>query len=162
MGDILSAVLGGVIGLIGVFVGAWLTAQLNVQQQQRQNRIQVVLDLYSEFQSEAMLTSRIKAYAIFEANVADLPLGFENLRQRIGSDDWFHVSKVIHFFEKYAVFYNSDCLDTSLSRVSLDRYFVYWYNKHLKALARTSLEREFEEWGGWATSIKQLGDKFRI
>ena len=160
--DIWSTLIGGVIGLIGVFVGAWLTARLSVQQQQRQSRIQVVLNLYSEFQSESMLESRIIAFNTFEANISELPLGFGNLHSRVGSDDWFHVSKVIHFFEKYAVYDNQNCFDKSLSKVTLERYFIYWYKKYFKTLVKTSLEQEFEEWGGWAKPVKQLGEKLRI
>ncbi|NJR39936.1 MAG: hypothetical protein HC781_15330 [Leptolyngbyaceae cyanobacterium CSU_1_4] len=162
MSDMWSAVIGGIIGLMGVFVGSWLAARFSVQQQQRQNRVQALLNLYSEFQSESMLESRIKAGAAFDSNISDLPLGFSNLRQKIGDSNWFHVSKVVHFFEKYAVYYNSNCLDTNLTKVTLDRYFIYWYNNHsLKLLVKSSLERDFDEWGAWAKSVKQLADKLR-
>jgi len=106
-----------------------------------------------------MLLSRIKTYQIFEDNITELSLGFNNLHTKIGNDDWFHVSRIIHFFEKFCIYYNSGSLDVDLSKDVLDRYFVYWYEKHLKTLAIASLNRDFTEWGGWAKSIKQLGDK---
>lgn len=161
MADIWSTIIGGAIGLVGVFIGAWLAATLSVRQQQRQNKIQAVLDLYSEFQSESMLESRIKAYSDLEANAQDLPLGLSRLQTHLGASKWFHVSKVIHFFEKYAVYYNAECLDDSLSKETLERYFVYWYRRYFKVLVKVSLEQEIDEWGGWAMPIKKMGEKLR-
>lgn len=157
-----SAIIGGIIGLVGVLVGAWLAAQFSVQQQQRQNKIQAVLDLYSEFQSESMLDSRIKAFSELEANAQDLSLGLSRLQSCLEADKWFHVSKVIHFFEKYAVYYNAECLDNSLSKETLERYFVYWYRKYFKVLVKVSLEQENDEWSGWATPIEKMGRNLRV
>jgi hypothetical protein len=52
--------------------------------------------------------------------------------------------------------------NSTTSALSLHPLFlatVLWYEKHLKTLAIASLNRDFTEWGGWAKSIKQLGDK---
>jgi hypothetical protein len=159
--NITSASISGAVGLAAAFLGASLTARFNIQQQQKQTRIQVALDLYAEFQSESMLESRIVACNMFEANLNNLPLGFKNLRERIGSDEWFHVSKVIHFFERYAVYYNEGFLDKDLSKSTLNRYFICWYSKHLKQLAE-SKEKDSDEWGAWAKPIKQLGDELKV
>lgn len=159
--NITSASISGAVGLAAAFLGASLTAQFNIQQQQKQTRIQVALDLYAEFQSESMLESRIVACNMFEANVDNLSLGFKNLRERIGSDEWFHVSKIIHFFERYAVYYNKGFLDKDLSESTLEEYFKYWHKKYLNKLVENSLAQDSDEWGGWAEPIKKLGEKLK-
>lgn len=160
--NITSALIGGLIGLVGAFVGAWFANQLSIKAQKRQTEERLTFDLYAEFQSELMLKSRIEACKVFEENIADLPLGFKHLRQKIGNEDlWFHVSKVIHFFERYAVYYNTNLIDKSLSKSTLDRYFIHWYKKYLKELVKNSLEQDYDEWGGWAEPIRDLGEELK-
>ena len=159
--NITSASIGGAVGLAAAFLGASLTAQFNTQQQQKQTRIQVALSLYAEFQSESMLESRIVACNVFEANVDNLSLGFKNLRERIGSDEWFHMSKVIHFFERYAVYYNKGFLDKDLSESTLEEYFKYWHKKYLDKLVENSLKPGSDEWRNWANTIKGLDNKLK-
>jgi hypothetical protein len=143
-------------GLVGVVVGALLTAYFSIRQQNRQNRRQVVYDLYAEFQSKEMLEARLKADLLLKEHKADFLLSLMKAYDQIGVENWFYVSRIFHFFEKYAVFYNEGHLDKNLAKATLHPYFIIWYEGHLKQLMSHLHEDERDVWGEWAIPIKKF------
>lgn len=150
------------IRLLIVLAGVGATAIFTHIRQQQQNRIQTSLNLYSEFHSESMLKSRIEADSIFEKNTSELPLDLIELRGKLEKDDWLHISKIIHFFEKYAVCHNLKYLDDAFAEATLRRYFIHWYKNYLYIIVKNHLDNSSDEWNAWAKSIKELADKENI
>lgn len=162
MPELWSVLIGGVVGLLGVIVGVWLSAFYAARQQKRQTQTQLTLELYTEFQSERVLQARIITHDLLTKRQGDLDLGFEGLRYKISREEWIHLSRVAHFFEKFAVLYNSGHLSQSLTADTLQRFFIWWYTHHLQRLVEVSIEIDPQSWGAWAAPLKDTAHRFGL
>lgn len=162
MPELWSVLIGGVVGLLGVIVGVWLSAFYAARQQQRQTQTQLTLELYTEFQNEGMLQARIVTHDLLTKRQGDLDLGFEGLRHKISREEWLHLSRVAHFFEKFAVLYNAGHLSKELTAATLQRFFIWWYTHHLRRLVEVSIELDPPSWGAWAVAIKDAAVRFGL
>jgi hypothetical protein len=161
MSELWSVLAGGFIGLLGVVIGTWFTAYLSIEQQKRQSRIQLVLELFSEFQSREMLESRTEAGDTMKNHATAMSQGLAKLRQVVAEDEWLHISRVVHFFETFAIFYTTDNLSRDLARSTLGRYFTSWYEPRIKPLANASLQNE-DHWYAWAVSMNSLAKALNL
>ena len=165
---VLSAIFGGVVAwFVSRSVNAKLAEhqrQINADQAKDQRKLQLVLDLYTEFQSREMLEARTEAAMIIAVHGDALSQGFAVFRSRLKDDnEWFQISRIIHFIEKLAIFYIQQDLDKGFADKTLMRYFRYWYiTKNLKAAIQYAAGHEDDEWHAFVEPIVMLADNLSI
>ena len=109
-----------------------------------------------------MLASRIIAAKAFDINCMSLNSGSLKLYGN-DEDNWLHISQVIHFFERYAICYDLEYLDSKLANATLKRYFENWYKKYLNTTFEDHRQKgETDEWYSLVTSIDKAVKKFGI
>jgi hypothetical protein len=144
--EILSALVGAIIGAL---LTALLANHFSQRERKIQTQIQTTLSLYQQYQSTEMLTSRIKADDTLSRQKLDtkISLSLEELHGKLEQEDWFHISRVLHFFEYVSILHKEKYLDEHLMKSTLGDYFDYWYGHYFRTLRHASLRKgAHDEW----------------
>jgi hypothetical protein len=156
--QLLAAVLGAVVGSI---LGGYMTFKAQATAAVRSSRTDRTIQLYEEWQDAPMLAARITANIVLRENHSSpAPRSFSGLYELLlgegRDDDWFRVSRVIHFFELMGALKHEGELDSELFWDLLGRYVEYWRTYTLDELIALSERDDEPSESGWSTSIKRL------
>jgi hypothetical protein len=133
--ELISAFIGGFFGVIGAFLGVWFANYYERKAQKLQQQQDTTIALYTEFNSDDMIKSRIKANKLLGENRdRSNPFTLTEMSRTLDPEDWYHISKVFTFFEKFGIYLETDNLDKDLTKQLLGRRFLYWYEKQIRDL----------------------------
>lgn len=97
-----------------------------------------------------MIGARIKARKVLTENQErETALPLLEIQENVSIEEWYSVSLVITFLEKYGVLLKTGQLDQPLAKELLGRDFEYWYNRFLHNMI--SEDRDDESY--WATAL---------
>lgn len=154
--EILAALVGGAIGLLGAFAGVWLANRFEREKTNRETRKQNTLALYVEYHAPEMLGARIKARKVLAENQERERIWLlPEIYQNVGMEEWYSISLVITFFEKYGILMKNEQLDQRLARELLGRDLKYWYDHFLHNL----MVEDGDVDSYWATAINYARDQ---
>lgn len=148
-----------VAALVGAIIGSVVTALLTYffarREQQHQSRVQTTLNLYSQYQSNEMVTSRgLADRNLRQINLAANPKDYRELYSMLDYEDYLHVARVIHFFEQVGVLHKTKNLDEAIVKETIAPYFAYWYQRHLKYMEAVSSAKQVRT--DWSDAIGYL------
>jgi hypothetical protein len=148
-----SAALGWLAGL----VTAGLVTAYRHQTERRRAREQATIKLYEDFQCSDMIDCRIAADRVLSHNEnSAVPLSFMELYKQVSPNEWRSVSHLVHFFERMATVYFANHLDGQLIDGTIRRYYLYYYDRYLRALGERSLERDDADQTNWFERLPRL------
>ena len=137
--ELLAAFVGGFLGMVGAFAGVWLANRYQSRAQKRQTLRDTTVALYTELTSVEMLTSRMKASKILDPIISShKPLSITELGLNVDSDfeDWFHVARVLAFFQKLGLYLRAGYLDEELARELMGDAAMLWCDHYLSYLVQ--------------------------
>jgi|YNPBryBLVA2012_1023415.scaffolds.fasta_scaffold64367_1 hypothetical protein len=122
MDELTRILLSSALGFIGTLVGAsitwWVTSRVA--------KTQVVFDLYREFNSDPLLTSRHKAQnslSLFDKS----PVTLDQMFSTLSADERAHIWNIVHFYEKLYLFIKYKRCDTKFVPALFGEVFFWWY-----------------------------------
>jgi hypothetical protein len=128
-----------ILSLLSAIAGASLNMLFNRLLARRQNKIQNTWRVYHDFQSKEMLDSRHRASETLRANVAKQnPLSLNELKAS-NYEEFYHISRVVHFIEMMVTLSKHNQVDTKLLKNLLGDVLQPWYDE--KLLAHYAIER---------------------
>lgn len=137
--EALAELIGGFLGLIGAFAGVWLANRYQSRAERQQVLRDTTISLYTELTSVEMLTSRMKASRILDEIMRKQgKLTITELATKVDTDfeDWFHVGRVLTFFQKLGLYLQAGYLDEELARELMGDLVMLWYDHYLSHLVR--------------------------
>jgi len=137
--ELLAAFVGGFLGMVGAFAGVWLANRYQSRAQKRQTLRDTTVALYTELTSVEMLTSRMKASKILDPIISShKPLSITELGLNVDCDfeDWFHVARVLAFFQKLGLYLRAGYLDEELARELMGDAAMLWCDHYLSYLVQ--------------------------
>lgn len=125
-------------------------------------RIVTTLDLYKQYQSNDMVTSRNMADKILKENEArQEPLTYTELYNVLPVEEYDHIARILHFFTQIADLYKLNYLDTKLVNQTFTRYFKYWHETHLHRLWQIS-QAKGEPPREWIEPMNYLAKQLKL
>jgi hypothetical protein len=104
-----------------------------------------------------MIKARIKVRNLLSGDLKrNPPLFLNQIREIVSPDDWYDISLVITFFEKFGVYLQNDYLDKDLVNNLLEGDFMYWYNK---CLSHFTIDGDMLQ-SNWSRSISYINEWF--
>jgi hypothetical protein len=153
--EFLSAFIGGVLGIVGAFAGAWAAHRYERNKEKGEKRRDITLELYTEYQSPEMLKARIVAREVFDRRrQQQQPLLLSDIWETTNAEEYYSISLVMTFLEKFGVYLDNDYLDKSIAKQLLGRDFSYWYRNYIYELIETS-EKEDSTWAVYITEANR-------
>lgn len=135
--ELLAAFVGGFLGMVGAFAGVWLANRYQSRAQKRQTLRDTTISLYTELTSVEMLTSRMKASKILDEIVRKhrrLPISELGANVDADFEDWFHVGRVLAFFQKFGAYLRTGYLNEELARELMGDIVLLWHDRYLANL----------------------------
>ena len=121
MGDLLTA---------SAIVASALTWYISHRQDIVAARKAAAKALYDEFCSEDMLQSRIASDRLLESELAAESKSDEQLYEQMNPEDWIHISKTLHFFERAEVSMRLELVEPILAVELLKKDYCYYWNRY--------------------------------
>ena len=144
------------LSLLSAFIGATLNNLYNRFHTKRQNKLQNTMRLFDEFHSKEMLESRNKAYYKLIDNLShEHPVSLDEIQHNLGHEEFYHIQRVLYFFEKVIVLNSYGQLESPLIWRLLGDIFSYWLHKCLNP--QLHIERSMDSnWVGLLEFINGL------
>ena len=140
--------------VLGALAGAMSTFLYNLHLA----RVKSTIELHSEFHSDSFLKSRIKADDLLKKHLIKgkryrLPDIHEicSATPKTGPEDWAHISRVLHFFEKLHAMNQAKMIDAKTLSILLGSYIDYYHSSYFRHISQ-----EAGEWNNLAESLRGL------
>ena len=131
--DKLLPVLVGV--LFGTALGAWVAS--------RRSKSERAVNLYWDFHSKDMGIARVNSDKLLSRELGDTPKSDFELYQALSIDEWCHISRVLHFFERVEILLDRGLVAKRITLLLFRDYFEYYWTRYLsKMYDRARLEHE--------------------
>lgn len=125
-------------------------------------RILTTLDLYTQYQSNDMVTSRNKADKILKENEArEQPLSYNELYNTLPVEEYDHIARILYFFTQIADLHKLKYLDDKLVKATFARYFKYWHQTHFHRLWEISSQKGEPE-REWVAPMTYLANHLKL
>lgn len=148
--------------IIGALVSVVISTLFARREQMRKIQIETTLRLFEQYQSNEMVTSRNKANKLLSENKKQpRPLSYGELYDRLPSEEYDHIARILQFFTQVAVLHRAKYLDHKLVHASLGRYFEFWYGQHFELLWRISKEKG-EPAREWVEPMAYLAKEMKL
>jgi hypothetical protein len=141
--------------VLGALAGAAVTFLYN----RHLARVKAAIDLHAEFHTESFLKARIRADELLQKHlVVGKNYRLADLHQvcrafpTSGSDDWAHLSRVLHFFERLNVMQVAGISDRRTLNTLLGSYVGYYRSKYFQHITV-----EPGDWENLAQSLQAVG-----
>jgi hypothetical protein len=137
--------------VLGALAGAVVTFRYN----QHLAKIRSALELHAEFHTESFLKARIRADELLQEHLiqrkrfllADLHHECETAATK-GAEDWAHLSRVLHFFERLNTMQSAGISDRKILARLLGSYIDYYYSEYFQYISVES-----DSWKNLAESL---------
>jgi hypothetical protein len=124
-------------------------------------RIRSAIELHAEFHTESFLKSRIRADELLQKHLvqekhfrlADL---YHVCIDTSGVEDWAHVSRVLHFFERLNAMQSAGISDRKTLARLLGSYIDYYHSSYFKKISIES-----GDWENLAKSVRAVKSAFQ-
>jgi hypothetical protein len=131
--------------VIGAIVGAFIAFLYN----RRLAGVKVAFDLHTEFHSESLLRSRIETdKALRRAITEQKRKTLDAIKESCATEEWFHVSRVLHFFEKLSLANEYKLVPRDICLSLFGHYIDYFRSCYFDRIA--------EDTGQWQPLILAL------
>lgn len=148
--------------IFGALVSVIISTFFSRRELMIKTRIVTTLDLYKQYQSNDMVTSRNMADKILKENEArECPLSYSELYTTLPVEEYDHIARILHFFTQIADLYKLKYLDTKLVNQTFSRYFKYWHETHFYCLWQISKERG-EPQREWVEPMDYLAKQLKL
>jgi hypothetical protein len=128
--------------IVGALVSVIVSTLFARREMMVKTRILTTLDLYKQYQSNDMVTSRNMADKILKENQArPEPLSYNELYNTLPLEEYDHIARLLHFFTQIADLHKLKYLDTKLVNETFARYFKYWHETHFHWLWQISKDK---------------------
>lgn len=154
--DLSSLVNTAVPIIFGALVSVLISTIFARRELMVKTRILTTLDLYTQYQSNDMVTSRNKADKILKENEArEQPLSYNELYNTLPVEEYDHIARILYFFTQIADLHKLKYLDDKLVKATFARYFKYWHQTHFHRLWEISKQKgePEREWVGPMTYL---------
>jgi len=140
--DISSSINAAGAVIFGALVSVLISTIFSRRELMIKTRIVTTLDLYKQYQSNDMVTSRNMADKILKENEArQEPLSYNELYNVLPVEEYDHIARILHFFTQIADLHKLKYLDNKLVNETFARYFKYWHETHFHRLWQISKEK---------------------
>lgn len=156
-----ASVVGGLIGASGGLAGATRISNAANKRQIFQNKLDLTLKLYEEFESEPWNENRTKARDKLRDLRRDIPdLTYQKLEKE-HKNDFPDIHKLFHFYERIAVLYLGGYLDASIFDQTLKVHYIAFYKDDMQSFIDISFgDAEHEKENvHWVKSVERLGEQ---
>jgi hypothetical protein len=134
-----------VAAITGAVLGTAVAASVTIFYETMRERKNRSLDLIDEYNSPEFLTIRNEAGTVFRKNIkSNLKMGWNELHEKIESEEWRSISKVIHYYKKLNFLTELGEVNIIYLSSFFSCEFWHWYNEYFKAIDGYSNENEKE------------------
>ena len=121
--------------IFGALVSVVISTIFARREEMRKTRVLTTLALYTQYQSNEMVTARNNADKILKENAArDHPLSYNELYNTLPVEQYDHIARILYFFTQIADLYKLHYLEEKLANATFARYFKYWHETHFHGL----------------------------
>ena len=114
--------------------------------------VKTAIELHEDFHSEAFLESRIEADKVLKRLVAPKKrIRISTIYEHCSSDEWFHVSRVFHFFEKLVYLREHRLAHRGTTDVLFGHYISHYKRDYFAKFVETD-----EDWRNLVRTLNRL------
>ena len=157
----ISSLISALVGASGGVLGALIISKFANDRQASQNKIELTLSLYKEFESVDRNSLRIEARKKLKKLLDKSPPIKNHQIKAEYPDDYPDIHQLFHFYERIAILCLGNYLDKELFRKTLRRHYIIFYKEDMQAFIADSFDNveHKEEDVHWVAPVKELGEK---